>query len=101
MRRSVFLLLLAGSAFTADLTLPLKQKSVRFAVIGDSGTGERAQYEVGQQMGKYREKFPFDFVVMLGDNMYGVESPADFRRKLENHHKARLSGGWNVNEYLR
>src|ERR1700736_232945 len=92
MRRSVFLLLLAVSAFTADLTLPLKQKSVRFAVIGDSGTGEKAQYELGQQMAKYREKFPFDFVLMLGDNLYGGESPADFKRKFEDPYKALLDG---------
>lgn len=94
MRRSVFLLLLAAtSVFTAELTLPLKEKSVRFAVIGDSGTGEKAQYELGQQMAKYREKFPFDFVVMLGDNLYGGESPADFKRKFEDPYKALLDGG--------
>src|SRR5260370_33658860 len=93
MRRSVFLVLLAGSAFTGDRTLPLKQKSVRFAVIGDSGTGEKAQYDVGRQMAKYREVFPFDFVVMLGDNLYGGESPADFKRKFEDPYKALLDGG--------
>src|SRR5260370_8227009 len=93
MRRSVFLVLLAGSAFTGDRTLPLKQKSVRFAVIGDSGTGETAQYDGGRQMAKYREVFPFDFVVMLGDNLYGGESPADFKRKFEDPYKALLDGG--------
>ena len=98
MRRSVFLLflasLLAGAqAWAADLTLPLKQKSVRFAVIGDSGTGERAQYDLAQQMAKYHEKFPFDFVLMLGDNLYGSETPRDFRRKFEDPYKPLLDAG--------
>ena len=29
-----------------DVRLPLQQQSVRFAVIGDSGTGDKPQYEV-------------------------------------------------------
>ena len=76
MRRSVFFLLLASLVLSsADLSLPLKPKSVHFAVIGDSGTGEKGQYEVGQQMAKYREKFPYDFVVMLGITSTGVKAP--------------------------
>ena len=27
--------------------------------------------------------FPFDLVIMLGDNMYGGQQPADFVRKFE------------------
>src|SRR5215831_12260353 len=61
--------------------LPLKDKSVRFAVIGDFGTGEKAQYELAAAMEKYRAKFPFDFVVTLGDNIYGGHRPSDFERK--------------------
>src|SRR5437763_1704922 len=40
----------AAQAHGLDVRIPLQDKSVRFAVIGDSGTGERAQYEVAQQM---------------------------------------------------
>jgi len=43
----------AAPAGSLDIRIPLKDKSVRFAVIGDSGTGERAQYEVAQQMEAY------------------------------------------------
>jgi 3',5'-cyclic AMP phosphodiesterase CpdA len=94
MRRSVFFLLLTSLfLYAADLTLPLKPKSVHFAVIGDSGTGEKAQYEVGRQMAKYREKFPYDIVVMLGDNIYGGQSPADFKAKFEDPYKPLLDGG--------
>jgi len=31
-----------------DIRIPLQDKSVRFAVIGDSGTGQREQYQVGE-----------------------------------------------------
>jgi len=93
MRRSVLFLLLASLLFGADLTLPLKPKSVHFAVIGDSGTGDKQQYEVSQQMVKYREKFPFDIVLMLGDNIYGGDSPADFKAKFEDPYKPLLDAG--------
>ncbi len=98
MRRSIFLLLTAvfgwgAPAAAADLQLPLKPGSVRFAVIGDNGTGEKPQYEVGEQMAKYRELFPFDFVIMLGDNLYGGESPVDFKKKFEEPYKPLLDGG--------
>ncbi len=76
-----------------QLTLPLKPKSVRFAVIGDSGTGAKAQYLVASEMEKFHSSFPFDFVIMLGDNIYGGNSAADFKRKFENPYKALLDGG--------
>ena len=74
MRRFIVFLisaLLASKAAVpaAELQLPIKPKSVRFAVIGDSGTGRKPQYEVASQMANYREQFPFDFVAMLGDNI--------------------------------
>ncbi len=53
-----------------ELTLPLKPDSVRFAVIGDTGTGETPQYEVAGKLSEVRRKFPFEFVIMLGDNIY-------------------------------
>src|SRR5688500_13297328 len=51
-----------------ELALPVNDGSVRFAVIGDSGRGDQAQHEIARQMVAWRAKFPFDFVVMLGDN---------------------------------
>lgn len=72
---------------------PQDPESLRFAVIGDSGTGESEQYEVGEQMITARERFPFDFVLMLGDNMYGDEDPADFTAKFEIPYSGLLSEG--------
>ncbi len=81
------------SARTLDIKLPLLEKSVRFAVIGDSGTGDRDQYDVAQQMEIYRQATKFDFVIMLGDNIYGSHQPRDFERKFAEPYKPLLDAG--------
>jgi 3',5'-cyclic AMP phosphodiesterase CpdA len=87
---------LAGAGARAqELKLPLAVDSVRFAVIGDSGTGERGQYEVAKWMATYHGVFPFTFVIMMGDNMYGDENPKDFVRKFETPFKPLLDAGVN------
>ena len=73
--------------------LPARPDSLKFAAIGDSGTGDRAQYEVGQQMATERKRFPFELVIMLGDNMYGRQQPEDFVDKFERPYAALLQGG--------
>lgn len=83
----------AAPAGKLDIRIPLQDKSVRFAVIGDSGTGDRAQYEVAQRMEAYREATKFDFVIMLGDNIYGSHSPKDFVKKFEQPYKPLLDAG--------
>jgi predicted phosphodiesterase len=75
------------------LALPLREGSVRFAVIGDSGRGDRAQHEVAAQMVAWRQQFPFDFVVMLGDNIYDRHTPADYVQKFEAPYRPLLDGG--------
>ena len=72
---------------------PLQNNSVRFAAIGDSGTGDAAQYQVGRQMALARQAFPFDFVIMLGDNIYGGSGPKDYERKFELPYKPLLDAG--------
>ena len=72
------------------LTLPLKDGSVRFAVIGDTGSGTAQQREVGDMMIKYHALFPFEFVLMMGDNMYGGEAPQDFEKKFAQPYRALL-----------
>ena len=75
------------------IDLPLEPKSIRFAVIGDSGTGERAQYEIAEKMDLYHETVNFDFVLMLGDNIYGGHRPEDFRKKFESPYHNLLDAG--------
>lgn len=68
----------------ANATTPPQSKtSIRFAVLGDTGTGERAQYDVAAQVWKSHAVFPFEFVILVGDNMYGSERPQDYARKFE------------------
>jgi predicted MPP superfamily phosphohydrolase len=77
----------------AALMLPRKEGSVRFAVMGDTGRGTREQNEVGQQMAAFHKAFPFDFVIMLGDNIYGADTPADMVNKFTTPYKALLDAG--------
>jgi calcineurin-like phosphoesterase family protein len=74
-------------------TLPNDRDSVKFLVIGDSGTGDRPQYEVAAKIVEARTRFPFEFALMLGDNMYGGENPIDFVRKFETPYKPLLDDG--------
>src|SRR5215471_8064286 len=76
-----------------QLTLPLHSGSVRFAAFGDMGTGTTPQYELAGMMNSFHAKFPFDFVVMLGDNIYGGNTPTDFSRKFEMPYKLLLDQG--------
>jgi predicted phosphodiesterase len=80
-----------------ELRLPNTPDSLKFAAIGDNGTGERAQYEVAAQMARSHEVFPFEMVIMLGDNMYGRQRPRDFVQKFERPYAALL--GRNVKFY--
>jgi predicted phosphodiesterase len=73
--------------------LPNRPGSVKFAVIGDNGTGDRPQYEVADQMAKFRAAFPFDLVIMLGDNLYGGQDEDDLVRKFEKPYAALLAAG--------
>jgi predicted phosphodiesterase len=82
------------------LTLPLKPGSVRFAVIGDTGTGDKDEYDVGKELALYRQKFPFSFVIMLGDNIYGSERPQDFDRKFVQPYKTLLDAQVEFNATL-
>jgi predicted phosphodiesterase len=72
-----------SAAAATGVLAPTAQSSLRFAVLGDTGTGDRPQYQIGEQLAKSRAVFPFEFVIMVGDNMYGSERPQDFQRKFE------------------
>jgi hypothetical protein len=75
------------------LVLPRKPGSVRFAAIGDAGRGDPPQYEVSAQMQAYRKVFDYDFVLMLGDNVYDGGTPEFYRARFELPYKPLLDGG--------
>jgi predicted MPP superfamily phosphohydrolase len=76
-----------------SLGFPLKNGSVRFLVLGDTGRGDKGQYDTARQMIAAREKFPYEFAIMLGDNMYGADAPPDFVKKFETPYKPLLDAG--------
>ena len=73
-----------------SLTLPNKEGNVRFLVIGDTGTGTNQQEELSRVMLRYRQAFPYEFALMLGDNMYGSEKAIDYKQKFENVYRPLL-----------
>ena len=82
MRRTLVvpaLALACASVSAQQVSLPMKEGSVRFAVIGDSGTGGSAQRKVAERIAAVHKIYPFEFVLMLGDNMYGSEGEGDYR----------------------
>lgn len=83
----------AARASRSDLALPNKPDSVKFAAIGDNGTGQKAQYEVAGQMMAWHQRFPYDMVIMLGDNMYGSQEPQDFVTRFELPYMPLLDAG--------
>jgi len=75
------------------LTVPNKEDSLKFAVLGDFGTGSKQQYELAAQMNRVHDQFPFELVTLVGDNLYGSERPQDFRKKFEDPYKSLLDAG--------
>ena len=81
------------SVTAQQLALPSAPNSVKFAAIGDAGSGDAPQYEIANQMTRFHAKFPFDRVIMLGDNIYGGQGPQDLIRKFSQPYKALLDMG--------
>src|SRR3954469_21614933 len=85
---------MTGMALAAmRISLYSQPNPIRFAVIGDMGTGQEPQFEVAARMNICRQAFPFDFVLMLGDNIYGGHKSSDYHNKFELPYKALLDGG--------
>ena len=76
------------------LALPNANRSIKFAIIGDSGRGSKEQHEVAAQMVAFRQRFDFEFVLMVGDNIYeGPASEEDYRLKFEEPYRQLLDAG--------
>jgi 3',5'-cyclic AMP phosphodiesterase CpdA len=85
---------LVPSGFRAqELSVPNRPDSVKFAAIGDNGTGEQPEYDIAAQMDSWHRRFAFDMVIMLGDNLYGSQRGADFVQKFERPYKPLLDLG--------
>jgi len=97
MRRPLILALLLTVAplvsAAQELRLPNKSGSLKFAVIGDTGEPSAGQTAIAKQMVSWRGKFPFEFALMMGDNLYGSEGARDYEKKFAGPYKALLDGG--------
>ena len=76
-----------------EVALPNKSGSFKFAVLGDFGTGSREQYELAARMKDVYDRFKYELVILVGDNLYGSERPQDFVKKFEKPYKPLLDAG--------
>lgn len=90
---ALLMMALGLSLQAQQVTIGTHVGSLKFAVLGDFGTGERSQYEVAERMWQARAAFPFDLVLALGDNMYGRQQPRDFVTKFEQPYTLLLQAG--------
>jgi len=72
------------------MALPNREGSLKFAVFGDSGTATPGQFQLATQMAKTHQAFPFELVLMAGDNLIGSERPQDYLEKFEKPYKLLL-----------
>ena len=82
-----------AQAAQPQVALPNKNGTFKFGVLGDFGTGSSEQYELGRQMKTVHDRFKYELVILVGDNLYGSERPQDFKKKFEMPYKAVLDAG--------
>ena len=75
------------------VALPNQDGSFKFGVLGDFGTAVKPQYELAEQMAALHGRFKYDYVILVGDNLYGSDRPQDFQTKFEIPYKPLLDAG--------
>jgi hypothetical protein len=78
---------------TQDQRLPNKPGSLKFAIIGDSGQTGSGQTAVATQMADWRKRFPFEFALMMGDNLYGGQKSRDYEQKFATPYRTLTDAG--------
>jgi len=90
----LILLSLGLQPFAAPtVTLPNRPNTLKFAVLGDSGSGDSGQYELADRMAAVHRLFSFGFVIMVGDNFYGSQTPPDLMKKFDIPYRQLLESG--------
>jgi predicted MPP superfamily phosphohydrolase len=90
---ALFTLTLSAGLLAQPSILPNKTDSVKFAVIGDSGTGDQKQYRIAERLFAFRSAFAYDFVLMMGDNSYNGDTARDLQEVFERPYKPLLDAG--------
>lgn len=67
--------------------------AVRFVALGDTGTGEKSQLEIANEMTSFYDQRAFDTVLLLGDNIYPDGNPAGLSDKFERPYAELLRRG--------
>ena len=98
MRRILATLAILGVAASLPqaapaLLLPNVADSLKLAVLGDNGTGRQPQFEIAAQMTASHQQFPFELVLMMGDNFYGSQGAADLEQKFTRPYRPLLDAG--------
>ena len=70
--------------------MPNQPGSVKFAVLGDFGDGSSGQMAMAAEMIRVHARYPYEFVITVGDNIYGSERPQDMEGKFAVPYKALL-----------
>ncbi len=83
----------AKVAASTPTAFPNAPNSLKFAVLGDFGTGDPAQYALAKRMEEVHKAFPFELVLLVGDNIYGSDRPQDYKTKFEIPYKPLLDAG--------
>jgi 3',5'-cyclic AMP phosphodiesterase CpdA len=66
---------------------PLTPATKRFVIIGDPGSGSKAQRQIAEQMAELFEHKPFASAFVLGDNVYENGEPELFKERLYEPYK--------------
>jgi hypothetical protein len=98
MPRILFTLLVVASvgwqpAAAPSLAVPNRPDTLKFAVLGDNGSGDKGQFDLAEQMSAVHQLFDYRLVIMLGDNFYGSQTPAELARKFDRPYKPLLDLG--------
>jgi hypothetical protein len=98
MPRILFTLLVVASvgwqpAAAPTLAVPNRPDTLKFAVLGDNGSGDKGQFDLAEQMRVVHTRFDYRLVIMLGDNFYGSQTPAELARKFDRPYKPLLDLG--------
>ena len=82
-----------GQSDPSPEIVPDPEADLRFAVIGDFGTGEADEYAVARRMCRWRATHPFDVVFTTGDNIYPHGEPQFIDEKFLDPMRCLLSNG--------
>ncbi|MCS6813441.1 MAG: metallophosphoesterase [Cyanobacteria bacterium] len=65
----------------------------RFVAVADTGTGGSGQYRVAAAMTRYHRQYPFDLVILAGDNIYNNGEIEKINAVFEKPYKPLLDQG--------